>query len=166
MKAMAVMPGVGSGGAQRLEDVAGQFQHWRQSRVRGERIPLALWDEAVQMCNEHTPQRVAGVLRVALAGLMQRVERAGESAAQDPGLDTEFVEIIMSTPSALMPDTAASRLEPAPTPEPLTGTPTPIPAHECVLELENVHGAKMRVQLNGAGLASLGPLLSSFWGAT
>ncbi len=41
-----------------------------------------------------------------------------------------------------------------------------MPAPQCVLELENAHGAKMRVQLNGQGLASLGPLCNSFWSAT
>lgn len=166
MKAMA-MVGVGDSGngALRLEDVANQFKHWRQSRVRGERIPAALWGEAVQMCQEHPPQRVAGVLRVALAGLMQRLERAAGGAAGRPGLDTEFVEVIMSSASPATPEPAASRLDLAPTPEAPSGARAPTSAHECVLELENAYGAKMRVQLNGAGLASLGPLLSSFWGA-
>jgi hypothetical protein len=41
-----------------------------------------------------------------------------------------------------------------------------MPAPECLLELENAHGAKMRVQLNGQGLASLGALCNWFWSAT
>jgi hypothetical protein len=67
MKAIA-MPGMGAGGAQCLEDVAKQFQHWRQSRVWGQRIPMALWGQAVQMCQEHAPQRVAGELGVSPTG--------------------------------------------------------------------------------------------------
>ena len=168
MKAMA-MAGVGDNGnsALRLEDVAKQFKQWRQSRVRGERIPAALWGEAARLCQEHAPQRVAGVLRVALAGLMQRVVRADDGAAQRSELDTEFVEVIMSSPSALRPDTAASMLDLALTTQAPSGAarPTPTPVPECVLELENAYGAKMLVQLNGAGLASLGPLCSTFWGA-
>jgi hypothetical protein len=58
----------------------------------------------------------------------------------------------MSTPVASIPDPAASRRELA-----------PVATHECVLELENAHGAKMRVQLNGQGLASLGLVCNSFW---
>jgi hypothetical protein len=153
MKAMA-MVGVGEGGALCLEDVARKFRQWRESRVRGERIPVTLWGEAVQMCQAHAPQRVAGVLRVGLTGLMRRLERASAGAAARPGHDTEFVEVIMSTTLGGMSDPSASRRE-----------LTPTPAHECVLELENAHGAKMRVQLNGQGLASLGALCSSFWGA-
>ena len=36
---------------------------------------------------------------------------------------------------------------------------------ECVVELENARGAKMRVELNGNGLAGLAGLCSSFWSA-
>jgi len=165
MKATA-MDGMGAGGALCLEDVARKFSQWRESRVRGERIPVALWSEAVQMCQEHTPQRVAGVLRIALAGLMRRITRASDGTAARSGLDTEFVEIIMTTTSAGMPSAAASRLELASTPKAPGEAVTPMPAPECLLELENAHGAKMRVQLNGQGLTSLGALLSSFWSAT
>ena len=63
------------------------------------------------------------------------------------------------------PKPGASKLRLAPTPEPQSGAATGMPAHECVFELENASGAKMRVQLNGAGLASLGALCSTFWSA-
>jgi hypothetical protein len=164
MKAIA-MADIGKGGARALEDVAKQFKHWRQSRVRGERIPMALWGDAVQMCQEHEPQRVAVVLGVALASLMRRLKRCGDSAAHRPGLDTEFVEVVMTTVSPATPEPAVTRLELAPAPQLPSSAAPPTPSHECVLELENAHGAKMRVQLNGAGLASLGALCSSFWSA-
>ena len=33
-----------------LDQLAGQFEHWRQTRShRGERIPQALWDQAVDL---------------------------------------------------------------------------------------------------------------------
>ena len=51
----------------------------------------------------------------------------------------------------------------------LAFTPVPPPAAqclcECVIELENVRGAKMRVELNGNGLAGLAGLCSAFWSA-
>jgi hypothetical protein len=171
MKAMAMVgigEGEGEGGRRCLEDVAKQFKHWREARVRGERIPVALWSEAVGLCQEHAPQEVASVLRVAPAGLLRRLERGGDHAVHCPDLaHTEFAEVVMTGALPAMPEPAASRLELAPPPEPLTRatTPTPTPAHECVLELENARGAKMRVALNGAGLASLGALYSAFWSA-
>ena len=164
MKAME-MADVGEGDVRCLEDVAQKFKAWRESRVRGERIPAALWGETVRLCPQHTPQRVAGVLRVGLASLIQRLGRTIDRAARHPGPDTEFVELIMSSPTVAMPGPGAPRLELAPSPEPPGGAATPGSAHECLLELENMHGAKMRVQLNGAGLASLGLLCSSFWSA-
>ena len=36
---------------------------------------------------------------------------------------------------------------------------------ECAIELENMHGAKMRVELNGKGLAGLAGVCSAFWNA-
>ena len=155
MKSM-VMDDVGEGEVLCLVDVAKQFKHWHQSRVRGDRIAAALWGEAVRWCQKHTTQRVACVLRIALAGVMQRLNRAG--------LDTEFVEVNMSTPLVAMSAPAVLRLDPVPTPEPQGGAATP--THECEIELENSHGAKLRVQLNGQGLASLGMVLSSFGRAT
>lgn len=161
MKAIKVA-GIGEGDTLRLQEVAKQFNHWRQSRVRGERIPATLWGQAVHLCQDHTPQRVAGVLRVALAGLMRRLQRASDGAAQRPTRNTEFVELIMPTAK---PELDASKLRLAPTPELQSSAATGMPAHECVLELENACGAKMRVQLNGAGLANLGALCSTFWSA-
>ena len=146
------MAGIGEGGAVCLKDVVRHFKDWRESRVRGKRIPGELWDQAVRMCQEHPPERVAGVLGVALGGLKRRLEHGSDGGAARLGHDTEFLEIIMSTPVASIPDRAASRRELA-----------PAATHECVLELENAHGAKMRVQLNGQGLASLGLVCNSFW---
>ena len=36
---------------------------------------------------------------------------------------------------------------------------------ECVVEMDNARGAKMRVELSGQGLASLAGLCSAFWSA-
>ena len=152
--------GGGEGGARSLQELVEGFRRWRESRRRGERIPLSLWDEAVQMCQEHASKRVAYRLRVAPASLMRHLERAERIAPKRSALATEFVEIFMpSTPActaeASIPDVPA-------VPEPGAGfTPRASPAHECVVEMENGQGVKMRVQLNGLGLAQLGTLCSA-----
>jgi hypothetical protein len=43
--------------------------------------------------------------------------------------------------------------------------PTPSAQPECVVELANARGAKMRVELSGNGLAGLSSLCSAFWTA-
>lgn len=125
-----------------LEQVGKRFKRWRDARVRGEHIPTLLWAVAVGMARQHGLHRVAHELRVDYDRLKRRLERAG-GAAQAGKVGTRFVELTVSP--ALQP-TAQSLCE-------------------CVLELENGRGAKMRVELNGNGLAGLAGLCSTFWSA-
>ena len=155
--------GDGERGTRRLEELAEGFRRWRESRVRGERIPASLWHEAVQMCQEHDLKRVAYRLRVAPASLLRHLERADRIAPKRSALDTEFVEVFMSstpepTADASMPDVPA-------TPEPRAEfTPMVSPAHECVVEMENGQGVKMRVQLNGRAVEQIASLCSAIGG--
>ena len=129
-----------SGHGESLEQVEQRFRRWREGRQRGERIPPALWAAAVDVAKEHGLHRIAHELHVDYDGLKRRVERAGDTAPRGK-LDTQFVELF--APAA----PAAGGLR------------------ECVVELENARGAKMRVELNGHGLAGLAGLCSAFWGA-
>jgi hypothetical protein len=130
-----------SGHGDSLEEVKRRLQHWRGGRKLGEHIPAALWAAAVSVAKEHGVHRVAVELRVDYAGLKRRVERARDAAPGAGNADTQFVELY--APAA--PAAAGLR--------------------ECVVELENARGAKMRVELNGNGLAGLAGLCSAFWGA-
>ena len=125
-----------------LEQVGKRFKRWRDTRVRGEHIPTLLWAAAVGMAKQHGLHRVAQELRVDYDRLKKRLERAG-GAAQAGKVGTRFVELLVAP--ALQP--AAPSL------------------CECTVELENARGAKMRVELNGKGLAGLAGLCSTFWGA-
>lgn len=123
-----------------LEQVGKRFKRWREGRVRGEHIPEVLWAAAVGMAKQHGLHRVAQVLRVDYGRLKKRLERAG-GAAQVGKVDTGFVELLVS------PAPAAASL------------------CECAVELENARGTKMRVELNGNGLAGLAGLCNAFWSA-
>ena len=123
-----------------LEQVAQRFKRWRETRLRGEHIPSHLWAGAVGMAKKHGVQRIAHELRVDHDGLKRRVECAG-GVVRVGALDTQFVELF-AAPAA----TAAGM-------------------RECVVELENARGAKMRVELNGKGLAGLAGVCSAFWSA-
>ena len=121
-----------------LEQVGKRFKRWRDARVRGEHIAAVLWAAAVGMARQHGLHRVAHELRVDYDRLKKRLERAG-GAAQVGKVDTRFVELLA------WPAPAATSL------------------CECAIELENARGAKMRVELNGNGLAGLAGLCSTFW---
>ena len=128
------------GRGEKLEQIERRFRRWREGRKRGERIPVALWSAAVGLAQEHGLHRIALELRVDYDGLKKRLERAG-GAARGGQVDTRFVELI-AAPAAI----AAGRCE-------------------CAVELENARGAKMRVELNGDGLAGLAGVCNAFWSA-
>jgi hypothetical protein len=125
---------------ERLKQVTEQFRHWRETRIRGEHIPPHLWAAAVGMAREHGLHRVVCELGVDRDRLKRRLARNGGAAQPGKG-SMRFVELMVA---------------PAP------GAPM---LRECTVELENGRGAKMRVELNGNGIAALAGLCSAFWGA-
>jgi hypothetical protein len=126
-----------------LEELDRRFSQWRDSCRQGERIPAQLWAAAAQMAREHGVSRIATRLRLNTVALKRHMH-AGEG--QPAGASApEFVELIAAASASV--------------------TTAPPVAHECVIELQNAHGAKMRVELNGPGLAGLAHLCSGFWNA-
>jgi hypothetical protein len=120
-----------------------QFDQWRAGRKVGERIPLDLWAGAVAAAVEHGAYRVAAELHLDYAVLKRRAALAGGKAAATE-LAPCFVELF--APAGPTPPAGAAQ-------------------RECVVELENARGAKMRVELSGNGLCGLSALCSAFWAA-
>ena len=119
------------------------FATWRAVRKLGMRIPPELWSAAVEMVAVHGACRVAGELNLDYDMLKQRVALAGAKVTSTE-LAPRFVELF-----------AAAGAMPAPSAQP-----------QCVVELANARGARMRVELNGQGLVGLSVLCSSFLGAS
>jgi hypothetical protein len=126
-----------------LERVKDQFKRWRRSRVRGEHIPAYLWSAAQSLLTEYDAQYVAASLNLDAERLKKRLSPGANTAQASKGM-THFVELTVA-PTPLRP-------------------PTPN-QHECVVELENGRGAKMRVELNGQGMAGLATLCNALWSA-
>src|SRR5439155_22750305 len=73
-----------------LDQLAGQFEHWRQTRTHpGERFPQALWDQAVALAETLPPSRVAKQLRLRLIDLKKQL--AAPHAA--PSLPLGLVDV-------------------------------------------------------------------------
>jgi hypothetical protein len=136
----------GSPGGESLEETEQRFKRWRESRRRGDHIPPELWETAVGLAREHGVPRIANRLRLNTDCLSRRMEGAASPARASKldKADTEFVELFAAAAPAAAPAAVI---------------------HECVIELENARGAKMRVELNGAGLAGLAHLCRGFWSA-
>jgi hypothetical protein len=128
--------------ADALTQLKERFATWRAVRKLGMRIPPELWAEAVEMVAVHGACRVAGELNLDYDMLKQRVALAGGKVTTAE-LAPRFVELF-----------AAAGAMPAPSAQP-----------ECVVDLANARGARMRVELNGQGLVSLSALCSAFLGA-
>jgi len=126
-----------------LSQLKRRFDQWRVGRKVGERIPLELWAGAVASAVEHGAYRVAAELHLDYAVLKRRASVAGGKAPATE-LAPRFVELFAP----------AGPTRPAVTSHP-----------ECVVVLDNARGAKMRVELNGNGLAGLSSLCSAFWAA-
>ena len=128
-----------------LEALERRFRGWREQRRRGEHIPPELWSEAAAMARQHGVARAAKRLGLNAYGLRKRMD---DAAGQEPTAEAEpeFVEL-------------------ATTPAEPSLAPLAAGVHECVVELHNARGAKMRVELNAGGLAGLAHLCRTFWSA-
>jgi hypothetical protein len=75
-----------------LDQLAGQFEHWRQTRPHpSARIPQPLWDQAVALTAVLSPSRVAKQLRLRLADLNRRI--ASHQKLAVPPTTPGFVEV-------------------------------------------------------------------------
>jgi hypothetical protein len=119
----------------RLEKVRGRFVHWRRTRKVRTRIPEPLWVAAVKVAAKYGIHRTAKVLRVDYYRLKKRVEEDAAGAAS-VGRGAGFVEL-----------------------------PVPLPTRsgECLIEWEDVEGAKMRMHLTGCETPDAAALGRSFW---
>ena len=123
----------------RLEGLRRRFERWRRTRKIGSRIPETLWAAAVKLAEAHGIHPTAKALGVDYYSLKKRLEEkpASRSKMAAPANGVKFVEL-----------SAAAR----------TGIP------ECILELEDVEGAKMRIEVKGIEAGDLAALSRSLWG--
>ena len=119
-----------------LSDVQSQFERWRKSRKRGTRIPETLWRSAVEAAGEHGVSKTAQVLSLDYYRLKERLESTAELSAPEPtaGRGQEFLEI------------------------PLFAS-----APDCVLEMADAAGSRLRVELRGSAAAHCEALAHSLW---
>jgi hypothetical protein len=126
-----------------LEQVRERFKRWRETRGRGEHVPRELWVAAVAIARTHGLHVTARELHLDYDGLKRRQQEQAGGTLQAARKEIQFVELTV-----------------APADEPGDQLRS-----ECVIEMASRRGAKMRVELNGPGLAGLAGLCSAFWSA-
>ena len=121
-----------------LEKVRRRFERWRETRRGRAPIPDSLWAAAARVAGRYGMSHTAGVLGVNSRRLKEHL--GTQAAAVDSEAETKaaarFVELSAFAGSG---------------------------ACQCLLELEDGSGAKLRVRLRGTGVPDLAALARSFW---
>jgi hypothetical protein len=116
-----------------LADARSQFAEWRSSRLRStERIPPALWKAAARCAARFGIHPTARALGLDYAALKRHMPTV---AKPTPAVASPFVEFVPSALSA---------------------------APECVVELENRSGSKLRIELRGGAVPDIIDLARRF----
>ena len=120
-----------------MERVRQRFERWRRTRKPPTRIPASLWAAAVEMAGTYGLYRTARALPVEYYSLKKRLAQESVAARgrHEPVPGTTFVEL----------------------------PPVPTGACDCMLELEDAAGSKMRIHLKAATPPDLTALCRSFW---
>jgi hypothetical protein len=132
----------------RLEGLRRRFERWRRTRKVRSRIPEPLWASAVKVAGTYGIHRTAKALRVDYYALKKRVEQKAATASTQ----RKTAANASKTPAGVA---GATFLE--------LSAPVWSGCGECMLELENAGGAKMRVHLKGVEAPDLAALSRSFW---
>ena len=147
-----------------LESTRRRFDHWRQTRQGRSRIPEALWASAVKAAGRHGLHPTARALRLDYYSLKKRVEAfprelprrtAGSRGGSDGQPVVRPGPRLRGLGSKRGSRPAAAFVEWPPL--------VPACSPECIVELEDPRGAKMRVHLKGIQAPDWAALSRTFW---
>ena len=106
-----------------LEQVCHQFEYWRQTRKKRCPIPEKLWQAAESLYPEHSLYNISKALRLNYTDLKKRFEHRQTPFIPSPINSAEFIEL---------------EINPA------------IHPPECLVEMEDTLGTKMRMHYKGS----------------
>ena len=120
-----------------LDSLKYQFEQWRKTKKnRRERIPEALWSAAVGLRNQYSVNQISGALGLNYNDLKKRIPEQNIYSKRKKISSTDFVELTWQN------DFSAS---------------------ECVIEMEDTYGSKMRMSFKGSADLDFLELGKSFW---
>jgi hypothetical protein len=137
----------------RLEGLSRRFDRWRRRRKGRSRIPETLWASAVKAAGRHGLNPTARAFRLNYDALKKHAEAARACRVLREKVASHFMSDRQTTSAD--GQAVATFVELAP---PASGG-----SRECILELEDPGGAKMRVHLKGTEAPDLAALSQSFW---
>ncbi len=119
-----------------LEEVRDQFENWRHRREKRAPIPHSLWQAAVSLYPQHSVYEISKTLRLNYTDLKHRVEDKRSIFQASSVSESAFIDLGLSAPM--------------------------LPA-ECIVEMEDQNGAKMRMYFKGKAGLDLLELGKVFW---
>jgi hypothetical protein len=121
-----------------IEQARRRFERWRKNRKKITRIPERLWAAAVSAARLHGVNPTSIALGLDYNHLKRRMEsRARATAKAEPRKSASFVELIVPPESRHL--------------------------RECMIELENVRGVKMKIHLSHMEMKDLAVWSRTFW---
>ena len=128
-----------------LERTRRRFDRWRHTRNGRSRIPERLWASAAKAVARYGLHPTARALRLDYYSLKKRAESTrreprSRSTTSEGGCEREGVATFVELPA-----------------------PVSMGPSECILEMEDPRGAKMRIHLKGMPAPDLTALSRSFW---
>ena len=118
-----------------LSEVKEQFKTWRKTRKSPRPIPKKLWAAAVSLTAKHSISQIAKELVLDYSTLKKRaaVKKKTGSASMSPA---DFIEVNLQPPATVA---------------------------ECIVEMQDTAGAKMRMHFRGKRDFDLLALAKAFW---
>lgn len=124
-----------------LQRMRERFEGWRKTRDR-RAIPEGLWTAAVKLAAEHGIHRTARALRLNSQSLRRRVEATVGHGSPGKEAAPGFWELV---PAGGLAGVRASGVG------------------ECIVELEDADGRKLRIHWKGGEVPDLAALIGSVW---
>ena len=118
-----------------LSEVKKQFKIWRRTRKSPRPIPEQLWEAAVGLTANHSISHISKELVVDYSALKKRVLIKKKDGA-DKMSPTGFIELNLEPPAAVS---------------------------ECIVEMQDLLGSKMRMHFRGKTDFDLLELAKAFW---
>ena len=118
-----------------LSEVKEQFKVWRKTRKSPRPIPKKLWAAAVSLTAKHSLSQISKELALDHSALKKRaaVKRNAGAASMSPA---DFIEVNLQPPQAVS---------------------------ECIVEMQDIAGAKMRMHFRGKPDFDFLELAKAFW---
>ncbi len=120
---------------QSLSEVKEQFKTWRRTRKNLRPIPQKLWAAAVNLTAKHSISQISKELVLDYSTLKKRavVKKKAGTASMSPA---DFIEVNLEPPASVS---------------------------ECVVEMQDILGAKMRMHFRGKTDVDFLQLAKAFW---